>query len=75
MKYIELNAWGNKKKHLVPIKSIADIEFGDEYTTIRLSNGNSINVVEDYLTLTTMLEQLGASITTQYDINMDDLPF
>lgn len=75
MKYIELNAWGNKKKHLVPIKSIADIEFGDEYTTIKLSNGNSINVVEDYLTLTTMLEQLGASITTQYDINMDDLPF
>lgn len=75
MKYIELNAWGNKKKHLVPVKSIADIEFGDEYTTIKLSNGNSINVVEDYLTLTTMLEQLGASITTQYDINMDDLPF
>ena len=76
MKYIELNGYGNKKKHLVPIKAIADIEFDAIYTSVKLSNGNSINVVEDYLTITSLLEQQGASITTESDlIDMDELPF
>lgn len=56
MKYIEVNAWGNKKKHLIPIKAIVDIEFGDEYTTIKLSNSNSVNIIEDEAVLKGMLE-------------------
>lgn len=56
MKYIELNGYGNKKKHLVPIKAIADIEFDEHYTSVKLSNGNSINVVEDETILKGMLE-------------------
>jgi uncharacterized protein YlzI (FlbEa/FlbD family) len=76
MKYIQLTSWGNNKKHLVPLKAIADIEFGEPHTTIKLSNGNSINVIEDNLIITSLLEQQGASITTESDlIDLDELPF
>ena len=56
MKYIEVNGWGNQKKHLVPIKAIVDIAFENQYTTIKLSNGNTINITEDETIIKGMLE-------------------
>ena len=49
MKYIRLTAWGNKKNHLIPIKAIADFEFDGGYTIVRLSNGNTLNVMKTNL--------------------------
>jgi hypothetical protein len=56
MKYIEVNGWGNKKKHLIPIKAIVDIAFEDQHTTIKLTNGNSVNIIEDEASIKGMLE-------------------
>jgi len=75
MKYIKLTAWGNKKTHMIPIKAIADLEFDDNYTIIRLSNGNVLNVIEDELTLSTMLDQLGVQIVSEFNLDIDELPF
>jgi hypothetical protein len=47
MKFLELTGFGNKHKHLVSLRSIADIEFGMSYTHISLNNGNAVNVIEN----------------------------
>jgi hypothetical protein len=76
MKYIRLTAWGNKKNHLIPIKAIADFEFDGGYTIVRLSNGNTLNVIEDELIISSMLEELGVKIIDKTDLEEDDeLPF
>jgi len=76
MKYIRLTAWGNKKNHLIPIKAIADFEFDGGYTIVRLSNGNTLNVIEDELTISSMLEKLSVKIIDKNDLEEDDeLPF
>ena len=47
MKFLELTGFGNKHKHLVSLRSIADIEFGMSYTHISLTNGSAVNVIEN----------------------------
>jgi hypothetical protein len=46
MKFLELTGFGNKHKHLISLRSIADIEFLSNYTHISLNNGTSVNVIE-----------------------------
>ena len=47
MKFLELTGFGNKHKHLISLRSIADVEFTKDYTHISLNNGNAVNVVEN----------------------------
>jgi hypothetical protein len=47
MKFLELTGYGNKYKHLISLRSIADISFEPNYTHISLNNGSSVNVMED----------------------------
>jgi hypothetical protein len=47
MKFLELTGFGNKYKHLISLRSIADISFEPTYTHISLNNGNSVNVIEN----------------------------
>lgn len=49
MKYLKLTGYNTNKSHLVPANAIAGIEFEDDYTTINLINGYSINVIETEL--------------------------
>ena len=46
MKYIEVNAWGNERKHLIPLNQISDFDFSDDFTTITLVSSKVINVKE-----------------------------
>jgi len=70
MKYIEVNGWGNQKKHLVPIKAIVDIAFEDKYTTIKLSNGNTINIIEDETIIKGMLEYHGIDLIDEGQLDL-----
>jgi hypothetical protein len=47
MKFLELTGYGNKYKHLISLRSIADIAFEPNYTHISLNNGSSVNVMEN----------------------------
>lgn len=47
MKFLELTGFGNKYKHLISLRSIADISFEPTYTHISLNNGSSVNVMEN----------------------------
>lgn len=49
MRYLKLTGYNTNKTHLVPANAIAGVEFEDDYTTINLINGHSINVVETEL--------------------------
>jgi len=76
MKYIELTGYGNRKSHLIPENAIANIQFEEEYTSINLINGHSINVVEDKLVINSLLEDLGARISNEELLSLqDELPF
>ena len=55
MKYIEVTAWGNGKKHLVPLNKVVDFSFEDKYTTLSLSGGRTLNVIEDESVIKDML--------------------
>ena len=65
MKFLELTGFGNKHKHLISLRSIADIEFQSNYTHISLNNGNSVNVLEDEQTIMSMINYLNGDIVSQ----------
>ena len=84
MKFIELTCFGNKHKHLISLRSIADVEFTKDYTHISLNNGNAVNVVENEKEITEMiryqngdivgveyLENLQAQIDAYYEMEAD----
>lgn len=84
MKFLELTGFGNKHKHLVSLRSIADIEFGISYTQIFLTNGGIVNVIENEKEImdiiryhnsdvigTEYLENLQAQIDAYYEMEAD----
>ena len=64
MKYIELTAWGNNKKHLIPLNKIVDFNFEDKYTTLSLISGSYLNVIENQEQITEILNYHGAKIVS-----------
>jgi len=67
MKFLELTGFGNKHKHLISLRSIADIEFGMSYTHISLNNGNSVNVIENEKEIIDMIRyQNGDIVNVEY---------
>ncbi len=84
MKFLELTGFGNKHKHLISLRSIADIEFQSNYTHISLNNGTSVNVIETEKEITDIinyhqseivgteyLENLQAQIDAYYEMEVD----
>ena len=65
MKFLEVTGFGNKHKHLISLRSIADIEFLPQYTHINLNNGHSVNVIEDEKTIISMVNYLNGDIVSQ----------
>jgi len=65
MKFLEVTGFGNKHKHLISLRSIADIEFLPQYTHINLNNGHSVNVIEDEQTIISMVNYLNGDIVSQ----------
>ena len=55
MKFLELTGFGNKHKHLISLRSISDIEFLSNYTTILLNNGHTVNVIETQKEITDII--------------------
>ena len=68
MKYIEVNAWGNERKHLIPLNKIVDFNFDSEFTTISLVNGKSVNVTENESTIKEMLSYHNVNLVNEEDI-------
>ena len=62
MKFLELTAFGNKRKHFVALKSIVDIDFQDKYSTILFTNGQLLNVTETEYDLKNMIQGLDGII-------------
>jgi hypothetical protein len=84
MKFLELTGFGNKHKHLISLRSIADIKFQSNYTHISLNNGTSVNVIETEKEITDIinyhqseivgteyLENLQAQIDAYYEMEAD----
>ena len=84
MKFLELTGFCNKHKHLISLRSIADIEFQSNYTHISLNNGTSVNVIETEKEITDIinyhqseivgteyLENLQAQIDAYYEMEAD----
>ena len=65
MKFLELTGYGNNHKHLISLRSIADIEFESKYTHISLNNGTSVNVIEDEQTIMSMINYLNGDVVSQ----------
>jgi hypothetical protein len=71
MKFLELTGFGNKHKHLISLRSIADIEFGMSYTHISLTNGGVVNVIENEKEIMDMIRyQNGDVIGVEYLENL-----
>lgn len=66
MKYIEVTAWGNNKKHLLPLNKIIDFTFEDKYTTLGLVSGSHLNILETKEQIEEILNWHGAKIVN-YD--------
>ena len=62
MKFLELTGFGNKHKHLISLRSISDIEFLSNYTTILLNNGHTVNVIENDEEVMNILEMAGIAL-------------
>ena len=84
MKFLELTGFGNKHKHFISLRSISDIEFLPNYTTILLNNGHTVNVIETQKQITDIinyhqseivsveyLDDLEAQITAYEEMNAD----
>jgi aminopeptidase C len=72
MKFLELTGFGNKHKHLISLRSIADIEFGMSYTHISLTNGSVVNVIEDEKEIMDMIKyQNGDVVNAQFIENIN----
>jgi len=71
MKFLELTGFGNNHKHFVSLRSISDIEFLSSHTHIGLSNGNSVNVIENQKQITDIITyHQGEIVGVEY---LDDL--
>ena len=68
MKYIEVNAWGNKRKHLIPLNKIVDFDFTDDYTSITLTSGKSVNVVENESSIKELLNYHKVNLVSEEDV-------
>jgi len=62
MKFLELTGYGNRYKHLIALRSIADISFEPTYTHISLNNGNGVNVIENEEEITDMIRYQNCDI-------------
>jgi hypothetical protein len=72
MKFLELTGFGNKHKHLISLRSIADIEFDMSYTHISLTNGSVVNVIETEKEIMDMIKyQNGDIINKEYIDNLN----
>lgn len=71
MKYIELTAWGNNKKHLIPLNKIVDFNFEEKYTTLSLISSSYLNVIETQEQIEEMLNYHGAKIVSTEIINQE----
>jgi len=69
MKYLELTGYGNSRKHLIPLNKIVDIDFDATYTSIGLSSGIRVNVVENEESIKSMLSYLNAQLVSENFIN------
>ena len=69
MKYIEVNGWGNRKKHLIPLDKIVDFNFEDDYTTISFVSGKIVNVIESESTIREMLRYHQVNLVNEEDIH------
>ena len=74
MKFLKLTGYGNSHSHLIPLKSITDIEFETNYTTITLTSGRSVNVVETEEDFEKIINFSGGYIINDHALN-NDLPF
>jgi hypothetical protein len=74
MKFLKLTGFGNEHSHLISLKSIADIHFEPNYTSITLNSGNSINVIESETDIEKMINFSGGYIINDNVLN-NDLPF
>jgi len=74
MKFLKLVGFGNEHSHLIALKSIADIHFEPNYTSITLNSGNSINVIETQDEIERMINFSGGYIINENVLN-NDLPF
>ena len=71
MKFLELTGFGNKHKHFISLRSISDIEFLSNYTTILLNNGHIVNVIETQKQITDIINYHQSEIVSvEY---LDDL--
>jgi glycine cleavage system H lipoate-binding protein len=71
MKFLELTGFGNNHKHFISLRSISDIEFFSSHTHIGLSNGNSVNVIENQKQITDIITyHQGEIVSVEY---LDDL--
>lgn len=70
MRYIEVNAWGNNRKHLIPLNKIVDFEFSDDFTTIALTSGKTINVVESKKIIEDMLIVHNVNLVKQDELSI-----
>jgi hypothetical protein len=74
MKFLKLTGYGNGHSHLVPLKSITDIEFEINYTSVTLSSGRSVNVVETEEDFEKIINFSGGYIINENALN-NELPF
>ena len=74
MKFLKLKGYGNNHSHLIPLKSITDIEFETNYTSVTLSSGRSVNVVETEEDFEKIINFSGGYIINENSLN-NDLPF
>ena len=70
MKYIEVTAWGNNKKHLTPLNKIQDFSFDKEHTTITFISGQTLNIIEDEDVIKGMLEYHGVDLIDEEQLNI-----
>ena len=68
MKWIEVIAWGNEKKHWLPMDQIVDVNFGEDYTTITLTSGKTLNIKELEPTIKEMFRYHQANLVNENDI-------
>jgi len=65
MKILEVTGYGNKEKHLIPLKNIINIQFEDRFTSITLSGGFKVNVLESESTIEEMLDFFESKIISE----------
>jgi hypothetical protein len=56
MKFIQVTGYGNNIKHIISLRSIADITFESQFTRIILTNGRMVNVIENESTILDMID-------------------